>query len=132
MVVVFKLGDAPKVKVRDGWMRTHLVEKDIGRAKEAKDFGALVNEVKPEGIPPMRKPHWHRKRETLYFILSGRCVVSVEGKEYELGPNSLVFIAPGEKHAIIRVIEDMKMFEVFSHPEPDMVTDEEEEKESAR
>ena len=118
MVVVFKVENVPKRKgSSEGWTRAMLVQKNVGVVKDPKEFGCFLNEVKTEGslASPLMTPHWH-KHESLFFILRGRCIVDVEGKEYELGPNSIMWIPPDEKHNIIEVIEDMRMFEIHGNP----------------
>lgn len=117
MVVVFKIEDVSKTPGRsEEWSRRMLIQKDVGMVKDPKEFGCFLNEVKKGGrMMPRGSYHWH-KHETLFFVLSGRCIVDVEGTEYELGPNSVIWEPPGEKHNIIEVLEDMTMLEIHGNP----------------
>ena len=118
MAILMKLYEVP-TRIRHGgdenWISRLLVEKN-GAVKNAKDFGVLVQDVKVGGIPHGKTLHYHSKQETLFFVLSGRCVVNVEGKEYEVGPNSAIWIPPGEKHGLTKVLEDVKLLAVVSNP----------------
>ncbi len=118
MAEVMKLYEAPTRKRYEGnedWITRLFVEKN-GVVKNAQDFGVLIQDAKAGSVPHDKALHYHRKQETLYYILSGRCVVNVEGKEYELGPNTAIWIPPLEKHGLTKVLEDMKMVEVVSNP----------------
>ena len=118
MAVVMKLYEVPTRKRYEGndeWITRVLVGKN-GAAKDAKDFGILVQDAKAGSVPGDKKLHYHSKQETLFFVLSGRCIINVEGKEYELGPNSAIWIPPNEKHGLTKVIEDMIMLEIVSNP----------------
>jgi mannose-6-phosphate isomerase-like protein (cupin superfamily) len=119
MAKVMTLSEVPTRKRYDGneeWLTRIFVEKD-GVVKSAHDFGVLIQDVKAGSVPPNKALHYHRRQETFYYILSGKCVVNVEGKEYELGPNTGIWIPPLEKHGLTRVMEDMKMLEVVSNPD---------------
>ncbi len=118
MAVVMKLDQIPTRERYEGnerWITRLFVEKD-GAVKEGKDFGVFVQDVKVGGVPPGKTLHHHGKQETLFFVLSGKCVVNVEGKEYELEPNSAIWIPPNEKHGLTKVLEDVKLLAIVSNP----------------
>ena len=119
MAVVMKLHEVPTRKRYEGndqWITRVLVGKN-GAASDAKDFGVLVQDAKAGSVPGDKKLHYHSKQETLFFVLSGRCIVNVEGKEYEVGPNSALWIPSGEKHGLTKVLEDVKLLAVVSNPD---------------
>jgi mannose-6-phosphate isomerase-like protein (cupin superfamily) len=118
MAVIMKLNEVPTRKRYEGndeWITRVLVGKS-GAAKDAKDFGVLVQDAKAGSVPWDKKLHYHSKQETLFFVLSGRCIINVEGKEYELGPDSALWIPSGEKHGLTQVLEDVKLLAVVSNP----------------
>ena len=122
MAVVMKLDEVPTQEryegsmVNERWITRLFVGKN-GAMEEGKDFGVMVQDVKVGGVPPGKTLHHHANQETLFFILSGKCVVNVEGKEYELGPNSAIWIDPNEKHGLTKVLEDLKLLAVVSNPD---------------
>ena len=118
MAVVMKMNEVPKrqrYQGNEGWITRLFVEKN-GAVKNGKDFGVFIQDAKAGSVPQDKTLHYHKKQETLYYILSGKCVVNVQGKEYELGPNSAIWIPPFEKHGLTKVLEDMIMLEVVSNP----------------
>ncbi len=119
MAIVMNLNEVPtrrRYAGNDQWITRVLVGKN-GAARDAKDFGVLVQDAKAGSVPRDKKLHYHSKQETLFFVLSGRCVVSVEGKEYEVGPGSALWIPSGEKHGLTKVLEDVKLLAVVSNPD---------------
>ncbi len=118
MAVVMKSHEVPtriKYPGNEKWITRLFVEKN-GAIKNGKDFGVFIQDVKAGGVPPGKTLHHHGTQETLFFVLSGKCIVNVEGKEYELGPNSAIWIPPNEKHGLTKVIEDVKLLAVVSSP----------------
>lgn len=118
MAVVMKLDNVPTEKRyegNEGWITRLFVEED-GAVRNAKDFGVMIQDAKVGSVPQDKKLHFHRKQETLYYVLSGRCIVNVEGKEHELGPNFAIWIPPKVKHGLTKVLEDLMMLEVVTNP----------------
>ena len=121
-VYAFKNDDAPTDKPYriDDWVAYNLV-RDIGQVKEARDFAVMIHDVKTTGIIPGKKLHTHFMQETLYMVLSGKIIVSVEGTDYEMGPETSLWIAPGIKHGYTKVLEDTRIIEIATRP--DIMTD---------
>ena len=117
-VYAFKNEDAPTNQPyrTDGWVAYNLV-RDIGVVKEAQDFAVMIMDVKPSGMPPGKKLHTHQAQETLYFVLSGRLIVTVEGTDYELGADSSIWIAPGLKHGFSKILEHARVIEIATKPD---------------
>lgn len=112
MAKVLKLADAPKQFFPDGKAyRVLLVTEETG----AREIGGLVG-VMPAGSEGV-KYHYHRKRESVLFILSGEGKALVEGKEYDLGPNTGIFVGPGEKHMLMNMgTSELRYIEFFTNP----------------
>jgi len=118
MAVLMKLDEVPareRYEGNPGWVTRLFLDKN-GAVRDSKNFRVLLQDVKAGSVPHDKTLHYHRKQETLFFILSGRCVVNVQGNEYELEPNSALWIPPREKHGLTKVLEDIKMLEVLSNP----------------
>ena len=44
--------------------------------------------------------HYHTEAEEVYFVLSGRGGIRVEGETRSIGPGDVVVIVPGERHKV--------------------------------
>jgi mannose-6-phosphate isomerase-like protein (cupin superfamily) len=118
MATVMKLYEVPtrkRYEGNEGWITRLFVQKD-GAVENAKDFGVIIQDAKVGSVPDDKTLHYHEKQETLFYILSGKCIVNVEGKEYELGPNSALWVAPREIHGFTKVLEDTKILAIVSNP----------------
>lgn len=114
MPKIIKVDDAPKVPYTPGGKayRVMLVTEETG-AKEIN----LIMPVSPPDTPPRRGSHYHRKRESIFFVLQGKGKAIIEGKEYDIEPNTVIYIPPGEKHAFRNIGNtEMRMLECFTHP----------------
>jgi len=47
------------------------------------------------------REHFHKVREEIYHIVSGRGLMTLNGKTAEVGPGDTVVIHPGERHKIL-------------------------------
>lgn len=109
MIKVFKVEDVEAVKTEMG-TRVDLVDAKTG----AKEFGFMIVTAEPgKGMPY----HYHRRRESMYLVLEGRAKAVLDGKEYILEPNSVVFIPHGMKHKTTNIGDTgYKYIEVYSSP----------------
>jgi mannose-6-phosphate isomerase-like protein (cupin superfamily) len=112
LVKILKLEDAPKLFFPDGKAYTiPLVTEQTG----AKEIAGLMG-VMPAGSGGVRY-HYHDKRESVLFILSGQGKALVEGKEYGLGPNTVMFVPPKQKHKVMNVgNSELRYIEFFTNP----------------
>jgi len=112
MVRILKVEDAPRIPLYDGkGYKKEIIDEKCG----AKDIGGVFV-VRLPGTSG--KCHYHRKREKVWFVLSGTAKILVEDKQYEVGPNTMIFIAPNEKHKLMNMGSgELKLLEFFSHPE---------------
>jgi len=109
MVKIIKVEDAPFHVATDGKRKyIDLISEETG----AKDLHIAYAVYKP-GLS--QQYHYHPK-ECVWFVLSGRAKALLEDREYDLKPNMVVFIAPGEKHKMVSCSDQFKMIEVFSAP----------------
>lgn len=53
--------------------------------------------------------HWHDELE-LNLVLWGRAQYEIEGSTIELGPDSLLLVAPGQEHTLLGVSADLAMW----------------------
>ena len=44
--------------------------------------------------------HYHERRESLLYFISGEVVETVDGREFPLKAGDVIYIAAGEKHAM--------------------------------
>ncbi len=115
MPKIIKVDDAPKVAYTPGGKayRVMLVTEETTGAKEVN----MIMPVSPPDAPPRKGSHYHRKRESIFFVLQGKGKAIIEGKEYDIEPNTVIYIPPGEKHAFRNTGNtEMRMLECFTHP----------------
>ena len=115
MPKIIKVDEAPKVPYTPGGKahRVMLVTEETTGAKEVN----MIMPVSPPDEPSRRGSHYHRKRESIFFILQGEGKAIIEGKEYDIEPNTVIYIPPGEKHAFRNTGNtELKMLECFTHP----------------
>lgn len=62
------------------------------------------------------EPHYHEGVEQVVFVLQGRGITEIEGEQFEIGPQTLVFHPPGQLHRELAVSEDFKVLVVYSPP----------------
>ena len=86
----------------DGW---HLVK--------GQDL-SVIHERMPPGRGEVR--HHHARTRQLFFVLSGRLTLQLEGRDETLGPGQGLEIAPGEIHRAINRHDAPVEFLVVSQP----------------
>jgi quercetin dioxygenase-like cupin family protein len=116
LVKIIKFSDAPQEKIPG--LRT--IIRFFGDKKYAKNIGVMLIDFEPNvnsgGV------HYHEKRESAYIVIEGSATFLLNEVEYELEPETFVFIEPGDKHGIIATGESgFKMIEVYSPLAPDRI-----------
>ena len=92
-----------------------LFERIIDEKDEANKVQVMFVIV-PSKAPP-GKLHFHTERESLILVLSGEGKETVEGKEYSIKANDLLFIPAKEKHSIENTGNtELKYIEIYSLP----------------
>jgi quercetin dioxygenase-like cupin family protein len=120
MVHILKVREAPTSKewpgmAPGGRTRIDLITQHLG----AKNMQCQMVIYEPGGFSPY---HYHLKAEHAYFILKGRAKLIADGKEHELGQDTMIFIPPGEKHKFTNIGQsDMLFLEFYSPPGPDFI-----------
>jgi len=109
---IFKLEDAPKLFFPDGKAYRILLD---SAETGAKRIGGLVG-VMPAGSTGVNY-HYHDNRESVLIFLAGQGKALIEGEEYDIGPNTVMFVAPKEKHKIRNVgNSELRYIEFFTDP----------------
>ena len=110
---ILEFKDAPQHK-RPGQVGRKnfiLVDKDSGATK----ISVTLNEYEPNMV--QKHYHYHKKREQVIIALEGSGTYELNGIEYQLKPNTVVFIAAGDKHGVKDAGEEgLKMLEITSQP----------------
>jgi len=115
MAYVLRMKDAKGESLPEGGSRALVLSEQMG----AKELGGFFI-VKPPGS--WSRYHYHKKRESVWFVLEGEIEATIDGKTQKVGANTLVFTPPGHKHKLTVVGDrELKMIEFFTHPEPDMI-----------
>ena len=71
--------------------------------------------------------HHHEKRETIIVVLTGEAMEMIEEEEFPIEAGDVLFIPPGERHAMFnRSADAVRYMEFFTYPpgEADFVLDE--------
>jgi mannose-6-phosphate isomerase-like protein (cupin superfamily) len=88
-----------------GWERLDLIGESISSQIGA-NFELLILEAGQ--ATPM---HQHEDCEHYLFVLEGRGFLELEGVEHPIGPNYLISVEPGERHAVRN--SDQKRLEIL-------------------
>lgn len=120
MSKIFNLSEARKVET-PGVSKTYwLVDKEVGATK----MSAVMYEYEPN--VRLTRVHYHVNRESAYLILEGEARIHLNGKDHVLGPNNVVYLAPGDIHGIVGTgSEGLRIIEVWSPVDRDIVYPEE-------
>lgn len=118
MVLVFHAREA-RERASEGGGRS---ERELVSAERGvKNFFIHLESLRPGAGPTGY--HYHRVKETVLFVLRGRGRLLLEGAEYEVGPNHVIVIGPGERHRILEALgeEDFEFLEIGAPPVEDRV-----------
>ena len=59
--------------------------------------------------------HYHKEKQETFYVLMGKVLLTVEGKDYEMNPlTGVITIEPNEKHKFFG-IADSTILEVSTH-----------------
>ena len=67
----------------------------------------------PTGSGDPQEPH---AEDEVYYVITGRALVQVDGKDRAVSPGSMVFVGAGIKHRFHEIEEDLLLL-VFFAPE---------------
>jgi mannose-6-phosphate isomerase-like protein (cupin superfamily) len=114
-VKLFNLGEflkrsAPKSSETVG-------ERLIDENDKASKVMALFAIIPPTVESRASKLHYHTERDSFILFLSGEGIETVEGKEYPVKANDLIFIPSKEKHKIVNTGNtELKYIEIYTLP----------------
>lgn len=86
----------------------------LTRQHKARDLGGMFGLLGPGHRVPY---HYHNRRESIIFVISGEGIEVIEGEEIAIKAGDLLHIAAGEKHATLnRSDKDLRYLEFFTCP----------------
>ena len=81
---------------------------------KANDMGGMMGLLVPGSQVPY---HYHEKRESVIFFISGEGIEFIEGQEFPIKAGDVLFIPAGEKHTTLnRSDRDLRYLEFFTCP----------------
>ena len=105
---VMKIDEGERVPVRSRVDSIRLVNEKIN----AHNLDVHVNVLQPGGTTDY---HHHTKSESVWIVLQGAADAVIEGKNYRLERNCVVFIPPNVSHVFKAVgDEEYRFVEIFS------------------
>ena len=91
-----------------GRKRVFLSNKDRTNAKH------IAADVVSYAPGAQNREHYHNS-ESFIYIIAGQCEVFINGKQHHVGPETMIFLEPGERHWMKNESnEEMKMIEAFA------------------
>jgi quercetin dioxygenase-like cupin family protein len=72
----------------------------VNESHGSKYFDFRISSYQPKGYCAA---HGHETAENIYYILKGTGIVELDGTRRLVSENSVIFIPPGVKHAIITI-----------------------------
>lgn len=71
--------------------------------------------VLPAGAPDLQSPH---DEDEVYFVVSGRGRVRIDGVERRVGPGSILYVEATSEHSFFEVDEDITLLVFFASGGP--------------
>ncbi|MGH2993133.1 MAG: cupin domain-containing protein [Solirubrobacterales bacterium] len=66
------------------------------------------------GEADTQTPH---AEDEIYYVLSGRAELEVEGERHPVEPGSVAFVAKHAEHRFVEIAEDLELLVLFAPPE---------------
>ena len=66
----------------------------------------------PAGAKDLQAPH---DEDEVYFVISGRGKVRIDGREREVGRGSLLYVRATAEHSFFEIEEDMTLLVIFAN-----------------
>ena len=86
----------------------------LNSEQKAKNLGGMFGLLVAGSEVPY---HYHEKRESIIFVLSGEAIEIIEGKEVPIKSGDIMYIPAGEKHMTLnRSDKDFRYIEFFTCP----------------
>ena len=117
MFKIAKLSDFPSEPMASG--RGSAIQL-IGESTGASQVDVHVNILRPGG--PDGPYHYHDHTENVYWILSGRGRLIVEGEVHEVEQDDVVFLPPKTRHSLSNPgTEELRLLEIYAPAGRDFV-----------
>jgi quercetin dioxygenase-like cupin family protein len=68
----------------------------------------------PAGAKDPQRPH---TEDEVYYVLSGRATISIEGVDHPVVSGSLIFIEAEAPHRFVDIVDDLEVLVLFAPPE---------------
>ena len=76
------------------------------------DLFAGLYEI-PAGGEDSQRPH---DADEVYYVMSGRATLLVDGERTEAAPGSVIFVAKEKEHRFVEITEDLSVLVFFATP----------------
>jgi quercetin dioxygenase-like cupin family protein len=87
----------------------------VNQATGSMNLSVSLIELEPNA--PWGPYHYHARAESVSIILSGHGKLRLNGVEYDLAPEMVVYILPGEAHEMTSVgAEPLRKLDIYSPP----------------
>ena len=67
--------------------------------------------ILPAGAADLQSPH---DEDEVYFVISGRARIRVDGKEREVVPGSILYVAATAEHSFFEIEEELTLLVFFA------------------
>ena len=88
-----------------------LLSKSVLDGLESEKFGLMHSDEIPAGVSIGE--HLHMYEEEIYYLLSGKGILTFDGKQYEMKSGDISLCKPGHSHGFA-AIDDSRMIVVGS------------------
>lgn len=62
-----------------------------------------------------QRPH---EQDEVYYVVSGRAMIQIEGEARQVGPGSLVYVKAHKDHRFVNIEDDLQVLVFFSAADP--------------
>lgn len=117
--------DAQPYVTRDGSLIRELMHPDVhGKKGYGINNQSLAEATVPIGISTIL--HKHHQTEELYFILAGQGLMTLAGKQFDVGVGDTICIPPGTPHCIKNTgLDELKILcscsPAYSHDDTELL-----------
>ncbi len=99
------------------WSNLQQQRHDKGRAYleflRVPSMSAGLYELPADAVDP-QQPH---SEDEIYYVVSGRAQIHVDGEDRPVGPGSVIFVAAGIEHRFHSIEENLSVLVVFAPAE---------------
>jgi len=110
---IFKSEEFAKIENPNPGMR--FIQDILADEQKAENLGGLFGLL---AAGSQGTYHFHNKRESVIIAISGEAIEIIEGKEFPIKVNDVLYIPAGEKHMMVnRTDNDFRYLEFFTYPQ---------------